>query len=581
MKQFVCCLFAVLSVSLGFAQGTAFTYQGQLNDGTSPATGLYDLQFTIFDHGTNGNLVAGPSTNSSVGVTNGLFTVSLDFGSGVFTGADRWLELAVKTNSASSFVTLRPRQLLTATPYALHAVSVPAANISGIIPDALLSTNVSLLNQSQVFTGSNLFQGPLTLTNPANMFGGQFFGNGAGLTNIPPFTSVLTTNSTAAQIKAAITQGGLIWFAPGDYAAVDNLVLTDNTVILGWNAVLHAKPGLTNFLIDEGTNAMNISIYGLSVTGDSSVDYTDPNFFTLNPIPSPYYQTNLVNRGGMRLDMGSGGSIIGCSAYGFGGYGFMLYSRYDSGGGRQVNSIFHDNHAYGNAVGVGVLGGNWEFTETPYSIPETWPPMEVTVEHQLVSGNEIFRNAIGLYVPAGNCVVIDNKIIGNNFGVVLVSGPNDAHGEIIGNTLNHNNYGIVAATIFGEIIRDNMLLDVNSIYISDVQYLVLEGNQISGPGISVTITNFPWSPPSYVTMAHNYYGGSWGTDIVVKSNLAATNSAGTGTTYIYGNRSITVGNDTDGSTESLSEIGAAATTNYTIPGGPTLYVTNGLIWKIK
>ena len=82
-------------------------------------------------------------------------------------------------------------------------------------------------------------------------------------------------------------------------------------------------------------------------------------------------------------------------------------------------------------------------------------------------------------------------------------------------------------------------------------------------------------------MAHNYYGGSWGTDIVVKSNLAATNSAGTGTTYIYGNRSITVGNDTDGSTESLSEIGAAATTNYTIPGGPTLYVTNGLIWKIK
>ena len=29
------------------AQGTAFTYQGQLNDGTNPATGSYDLRFTM------------------------------------------------------------------------------------------------------------------------------------------------------------------------------------------------------------------------------------------------------------------------------------------------------------------------------------------------------------------------------------------------------------------------------------------------------------------------------------------------------------------------------------------------------
>jgi hypothetical protein len=33
------------------AQGTAFTYQGQLNDGGSPANGSYDLTFTV--HSTN------------------------------------------------------------------------------------------------------------------------------------------------------------------------------------------------------------------------------------------------------------------------------------------------------------------------------------------------------------------------------------------------------------------------------------------------------------------------------------------------------------------------------------------------
>ena len=34
-------------ISHTFAQGTAFTYQGQLNDGTNPATGSYDLRFTM------------------------------------------------------------------------------------------------------------------------------------------------------------------------------------------------------------------------------------------------------------------------------------------------------------------------------------------------------------------------------------------------------------------------------------------------------------------------------------------------------------------------------------------------------
>jgi len=42
--------------------------------------------------------------------------VTLDFGSGVFTGNARWLEIAVRTNGASGFVTLTPRQPLTPTP---------------------------------------------------------------------------------------------------------------------------------------------------------------------------------------------------------------------------------------------------------------------------------------------------------------------------------------------------------------------------------------------------------------------------------------------------------------------------------
>jgi hypothetical protein len=53
------------------AQGTAFTYQGRLNDGTAAASGSYDLRFAIYDAGSAGNLIAGPITNSPTAVSNG------------------------------------------------------------------------------------------------------------------------------------------------------------------------------------------------------------------------------------------------------------------------------------------------------------------------------------------------------------------------------------------------------------------------------------------------------------------------------------------------------------------------------
>jgi hypothetical protein len=52
-------------------------------------------------------------------VTNGLFTVQLDFGAGAFQGDARWLQIAVKCAGDASYTTLSPRQPLTPAPYAL------------------------------------------------------------------------------------------------------------------------------------------------------------------------------------------------------------------------------------------------------------------------------------------------------------------------------------------------------------------------------------------------------------------------------------------------------------------------------
>jgi hypothetical protein len=84
--------------------------------------------------------VAGPITNSPVAVSNGLFTVALDFGDSVFTGEARWLELGVRTNGGDVFTTLQPRQPLQPTPYAIMANS--ASNLLGKVSAGQLPASV-------------------------------------------------------------------------------------------------------------------------------------------------------------------------------------------------------------------------------------------------------------------------------------------------------------------------------------------------------------------------------------------------------------------------------------------------------
>lgn len=124
-----------------------FAYQGRLTDGGSVAQGSYDLRFRIFGSLAGGVPLGTPWFASPVTVTNGLFTVSLDFGDGVFTGGDRWMEIAARTNGGSgAFTVLEPRQPITAVPYALFAVSGSGdagALVTGTLPDARLSLNIA------------------------------------------------------------------------------------------------------------------------------------------------------------------------------------------------------------------------------------------------------------------------------------------------------------------------------------------------------------------------------------------------------------------------------------------------------
>ena len=106
------------------AQGTAFTYQGRLNAGGTPAHALYEMSFALYDAPTNGNGIGTPVNLAPVAVSNGLFTVTLDFGVASFTGADRWLEITVNLFGSDMVpTTLHPRQWITPAPYAIRAAN--------------------------------------------------------------------------------------------------------------------------------------------------------------------------------------------------------------------------------------------------------------------------------------------------------------------------------------------------------------------------------------------------------------------------------------------------------------------------
>lgn len=219
---------AALKVS---AQGSAFNYQGRLNDSGSPANTNYDFRFAVYNVVTNGNQISVPITNYAVAVSGGLFNVTLDFGPDIFTGTNYWLDLAVRAVGVTNFTALTPRQPLLPVPYAIFATSasnllgtlsatqlvgtLPSAQVAGTyagqvnfinstnnfsgafagnggnitnlnasalafgtVANARLTTNVALLNASQNFTGANNFNGANNFTNRANNFTGSFFGNG-------------------------------------------------------------------------------------------------------------------------------------------------------------------------------------------------------------------------------------------------------------------------------------------------------------------------------------------------------------------------------------------------------------------
>jgi hypothetical protein len=160
--------------------GTAFTYQGQLQNTGVPQNGPCDFRFKLFDAVTSGSQVGSTQTLSSVGVANGLFTVSIDFGSSAFSGSARWLETGVACPTGGSFTTLSPRQAMAPAPNAIFAETASVStdgstltgNGTGAAPLAVANPLGLLQNSgTATITGTNFGTGPGVYGNGAGGYG--------------------------------------------------------------------------------------------------------------------------------------------------------------------------------------------------------------------------------------------------------------------------------------------------------------------------------------------------------------------------------------------------------------------------
>ncbi len=129
---------------------SAFTYQGRLHVTGDPAQGLHDMYFTVYDEPVKGQAVSETLKRNKVDVTNGYFTVELDFSPSavLFNGQARWLEIAVKpAGKMLEPEILSPRQPITAVPEAVHARTADRVDPPVFISSYILRMDIDGVNR--------------------------------------------------------------------------------------------------------------------------------------------------------------------------------------------------------------------------------------------------------------------------------------------------------------------------------------------------------------------------------------------------------------------------------------------------
>ena len=217
---------------------TGFTFQGRLTDGGSPANGVYDLNFYLYDALAGGSQVGPVQTLGDVAVTAGLFTVTLNFGD-IFHGAQYFLDIQVRPGaSAGAYTILSPREAISAVPNASFALeSASATGLQGVNIATTAPANGDVLK----------FDG--TKWTPAPSGGGSFSLPFAGSQSFAGGLLKITNTGTGATASAIVAESASTGFAAAALAG----------------RITSTSPGANSAGvrgINEGTGGLGIGVWG-------------------------------------------------------------------------------------------------------------------------------------------------------------------------------------------------------------------------------------------------------------------------------------------------------------------------------
>ncbi len=373
-----------ISASAQTPLGSAFTYQGELRQSGSPATGSADFRFRLYTADIAGTQVGGEIAVNGSALTGGRFTAAIDFGAAAFGTDARWVEVDVRYPAgAGSFLTLSPRQRVTPAPAAGYAVEAGSAanaiQLNGQGPSYY--QNASNLSSGTLASGllSGAYTGAVTFANTSNAFSG----NGAGLIGLNASSLATGTladarlSSNVALLGAAQTFVGSKSFAAGlstsafsmaAGAAAGRVLTSDASGVGTWQtpivpSPLHVTSGPASSTVwgqNTGTSTAGIGVWGSHNGSGWGIYGTSIDGYGVFGLASG---TTLSNSGVWGQSSSSTGrGVVGyAAATGTGGTSYGVVGQSDTASGYGVYGLANSTHilgvrygVYGNLAGSGI-----------------------------------------------------------------------------------------------------------------------------------------------------------------------------------------------------------------------------------
>ena len=541
-------LFLVFLSSIALnAQTSAFSYQGKLSDAGAAANGNYNLTFNLFAASTGGTALATQNVPNAT-VTNGVFTVSLNFGAALFDGSDRYIEVAVGTT------VLRPRPQILSSPYAVRSANaanadnadrlggvaaaqyvvttdtrmtdarIPTAGSANYIQNTSTQQAASNFNVSGNGTaGGTLSGNVVNATTQYNLGGSRvmtasntnfFAGLGAGITGS---NNTFVGNNAGAVNTSGSANG---FFGPG---AGDSNTTGSENMFFGFAAGQNTTTGNSNTFFGSGAGQGNVTGSSNTVIGRFA-NVGGPGLSNATAIGAGVIvSTDNTMVLGRSLDTVQVPGILSVTGTFTGGI-INATTQYNLGGSRVMTA---SNTNFFAGLGAGITGSNNTFVGNNAGAVNTTGSANgffgpgAGDSNMTGSENMFFGFAAGQNTTTGN----SNTFFGSGAGQGNVTGSSNT---VIGRFANVGGPGLSNATAIGAgviVSTDNTMVLGRSLDTVQVPGILSVTGTFTGGIINAT-TQYNLGGSRVMTASNTNFFAGLGAGITGSNNTFVGNNAG-------------------------------------------------------